>query len=97
MANAIVNPYATIGSHCIINSNATVEHDNRIEDFVHISVGARIAGTVRIGKRTWVGVGATVSNGISICEDCMIGAGAVVVRDIEMPGTYIGIPAHKLR
>ena len=97
MANAIVNPYTRIGSHCIINSNATVEHDNRIEDFVHISVGARIGGTVRIGRRTWVGIGATVSNGINICQDCMIGAGAVVVRDMETPGTYIGVPARKLR
>lgn len=97
MANAVVNPYAQIGSHCIINSNATVEHDNKIENFVHISVGAKLAGTVRIGKRTWIGVGATVSNGISVCQDCMIGAGAVVVKDIEISGTYVGIPAQKIK
>ena len=42
-------------------------------------------------------IGATVSNGINICQDCMIGAGAVVVRDMETPGTYIGVPARKLR
>lgn len=97
MANAVVNPYAQIGRHCIINSNATVEHDNQIEDFVHISVGAELAGTVRVGKRTWIGAGATVSNGIRVCEDCMIGAGAVVVRNIEVPGTYVGIPAHQIK
>ena len=97
MANAVVNPYAQIGNHCIINSNAVVEHDNRIEDFVHISVGAELAGTVRIGKRTWIGAGATVSNGTCICQDCMIGAGAVVVKNIGIPGTYVGVPAHKIK
>lgn len=97
MANSVINPYAQIGCHCIINSNATVEHDNRIEDFVHISVGAELAGTVRIGKRTWIGAGATVSNGISICRDCMIGAGAVVVKNIDISGTYVGVPAHRIK
>lgn len=97
MANAVINPYAQIGRHCIINSNAVIEHDNKIENFVHISVGAKLAGTVTIGKRTWIGVGATVSNGIRICQDCMIGAGAVVVNNIELPGTYVGIPTHKIK
>lgn len=96
MANAVINPYAQIGNHCIINSNATVEHDNQIEDFAHISVGAKLAGTVKIGKRTWVGVGASVKNGISVCQNCMIGAGAVVVKSIDIPGTYVGVPAHKI-
>lgn len=96
MANAVINPYARIGSHCIINSSATVEHDNEIEDFVHISVGAELAGTVKIGKRTWVGVGAAIKNGICVCRDCVIGAGAVVVKNIDIPGTYVGIPARKV-
>lgn len=97
MANAVVNPNAQIGKHCIINTNATVEHDNVIKDFAHVSVGAKLAGTVTIGYKTWIGVGATVSNGISICENCMIGAGAVVVKDITVPGTYVGVPAGKIK
>lgn len=96
MANAVINPCANIGKHCIINTTAVVEHDNRIDDFVHISVGTKLAGTTSVGKRTWVGVGASVSNGITICEDCMIGAGAVIVKDITEPGTYVGVPAKKL-
>lgn len=97
MANAVVNPGASIGKHCIINTAAVVEHDNVIEDYVHISVGAKIAGTVHIGKRTWIGIGATAKNNISICDDCMIGAGGVVVKDILIPGTYIGVPVTMKR
>lgn len=97
MANAVVNPGASIGKHCIINTSSVVEHDNIIEDYVHISVGAKIAGTVHIGKRTWIGIGATVKNNTSICNDCMIGAGGVVVKNILTPGTYIGVPVTKKR
>ena len=95
MANAVISSGAHIGRHCIINSSSVVEHDTRLSDFVHISVGAKVAGTVRIGIRTWVGIGACINNNLSICKDCMIGAGAVVVKSIEQSGTYVGVPARK--
>ena len=97
VANATINPSAHIGAHCIINTSAVVEHDNRIGDFVHISVGAKLGGTVLVGSHTWVGIGATVSNNVSICDHCMIGAGAVVIRDIKESGTYVGVPARKIK
>lgn len=97
MANAVINPSAHIGAHCIINTSAVVEHDNRIGDFTHISVGAKLGGTVSIGAHTWVGIGVTVSNNVSICDHCMIGAGAVVIRDIKESGTYVGVPARKIK
>ncbi len=94
MAGAVVNPGARVGKGCIINTCASVDHDCMIEDFVHVSVGAHIAGAVRIGERTWIGAGATVSNSIAISQDCVIGAGAVVINDIEIKGVYIGMPAR---
>lgn len=97
MANAVVNPSAHIGKHCILNTTAVVEHDNRIGDFTHISVGAKLGGTVSIGNRTWIGIGATVSNNVTICDDCMVGAGAVVIREIKESGTYVGVPARKVK
>ncbi len=91
MAGAVINPGAKIGKSCIINTCSSVDHDCVISDFVHVSVGAHVAGSVQIGARTWIGAGATVSNNLSICGDCMIGAGAVVIKDIEIQGTYINI------
>ena len=96
-AGAVVNPDAVIGKGVIINTGATVDHDNIIEDYAHISVGAHLAGTVKVGKSTWVGIGAVVSNNINICGSCNIGAGAVVVKDIDESGTYIGVPARRIR
>ena len=95
MAGAVINPGVTIGKGCIINTCSSVDHDCRIGNFVHISVGSHVAGTVEIEDRTWIGVGATVTNNVNICGDCMIGAGAVVIHNIEQPGTYIGLPAEE--
>lgn len=95
MPNAVINAGAKIGKHCIINTSAVVEHDNKLEDYVHVSVGAKLAGTVCVGKSTWIGIGACISNNLTICGGCMIGAGAVVVKDIKEAGTYIGVPARK--
>lgn len=97
VAGAVVNPGAVIGCGCIINTCASVDHDCEIANFVHVSVGAHVAGTVTIGARTWIGAGATVSHNISICGDSMIGAGAVVIRDIRKRGTYVGVPAEKIK
>lgn len=97
MAGAVINACATVGDHCIINTSAVVEHDNILEDYVHISPGVKLGGTVTVGKQTHIGIGATVSNNMAICSGCFIGAGAVVVRDIENIGTYIGIPARKIK
>ncbi len=95
MAGVVINPGVVIGKGCIINTCSSVDHDCLVGDYVHISVGAHLAGTVHIGMETWIGAGATVSNNISIIEKCVVGAGAVVVRDIKEQGTYIGVPAVK--
>lgn len=95
MAGAVINPGAQIGKGCIINTSSSVDHDCLVGDYVHISVGAHLSGTVVVGMGTWIGAGATVINNVNICGGCMIGAGAVVIKDINEPGTYVGVPAKK--
>lgn len=97
MAGAVINSDAVIGEGCIVNTGASVDHDCQIQSFVHISVGAHVAGTCKIGTRTWIGAGATVSNNVNICSDCMIGAGAVVIENIKESGTYVGVPAKRIK
>ena len=95
MAGTVINPCTVIGKGVIVNTCSSVDHDCVIHDYVHISVGAHVCGNVEIGEGTWIGAGSTISNNITICPGCVIGAGAVVVKDIDIPGTYIGVPARK--
>ncbi|PRD09353.1 acetyltransferase [Bacillus sp. MYb56] len=96
MAGVVINCCTNIGKGCIINTASTIDHDNIIEDYVHISPGAHLAGTVKIGRGTWLGIGSIISNNISITNQCKIGAGAVIVKNIIKTGTYIGVPARRV-
>ena len=97
MASAVLNADAKIGKHCIINTASVVEHDNMILDYVHISPAAALAGTVTVGEKTHIGIGVKVKNNTVICADVIVGAGAVVVKNITEAGTYIGVPARKVK
>ena len=96
MPNATINSMAKIGKHCIINSGSVVEHDCEIGDFVHLSPRVSVGGIVSIGKMSHIGIGTSVVNEINICEKVIVGAGGAVNRDITEPGTYVGVPVHKL-
>lgn len=97
MAGAVINPGSRIGRGCIINTCTSVDHDCRLGEYVHVAVGAHVAGNVEIGNGTWIGAGATVSNDLRICGGCIIGAGAAVVKNIEESGTYVGVPAKRIK
>jgi len=97
MAGVVINCCTKIGKGCIINTGATIDHDNILEDYVHISPGSHLAGTVKVGKGTWLGIGSVVNNNRNITSDCKVGAGAVVVNDITKSGTYVGVPARVIK
>lgn len=48
--SAVVNSDTKIGKGYIINTESSVDYDNILDDFVHISVGCHTAGMVYIGK-----------------------------------------------
>lgn len=94
-ANAVVGVDAVVGDGAIVNTLASVDHDCGLGDFSHVSAGVHMAGTMKIDSYTFVGVGATVIQ--NICSDCIIGAGAVVAKPIVESGTYVGVPARKIK
>lgn len=95
MAGAVINLGTTIGEGVIVNTLSSIDHDCMIGDYCHIAVGSHICGTVEVGCGCWIGAGATVSNNVNICDDCVVGTGAVVIKDIDVPGTYVGMPVIK--
>lgn len=97
MAGVVINTGTSIGKHCIINTCSSLDHDNILEDYVHISPGSHLAGTVKISEGTWICAGVTVINNITIAKNNIIGAGATVIKSIEEDNlTYVGVPAKKL-
>lgn len=97
MQGVVIQADATIGNHCIINTQSSVGHDCQIGDFVHIASGATVCGSTKIGAGTWLGAGSVVKQGIKIGRDCMIGAGSVVVKDIPDKVVAYGNPCKIIK
>lgn len=97
MANAVINSGTTIGNHCILNTRSIVEHDNKLEDYVHISPGATLCGGVTIGQNTWIGAGSTIIQNILIGKNSIVGAGSTVIKNIDNFLIVMGNPAKEKR
>ena len=97
MAGTVINTGTVVGKHCIVNTSSSLDHDNILEDYVHISPGSHLAGTVRISEGTWICAGVTIINNITIGKNNIIGAGATVIKNIEEEdSTFVGIPVKKI-
>lgn len=91
---AVIQPNAELGRHVLINTAASVDHDNVIGDFVHISPHVTLCGHVEVGEGTHIGAGATVIPGVRIGAWTTVGAGAVVLKDLPDHVTAVGNPAR---
>ena len=96
MAGAVINPCVKIGKGGIVNTCASVDHDCILGDYVHVAIGAHLAGDVNVGDYVWIGAGATIKESLTLCTNSIIGAGATVVKNITEEGKYIGTPARKM-
>lgn len=97
MHNVLVNAGAKIGKACIINTNALIEHEAEIGDFCHVSTSAIANGQVKVGSGCFVGSNTVVGNNTTITENVIIAAGSQVLKNIDLPGIYIGNPLRKIR
>lgn len=97
MPGAIVHKFCRLGQQCIINTNATVDHECVIGNGVHVMGGASIAGRSTIGDFATIGTNATILPGIIIGKGAYVGAGAVVNKNVKDFDVVAGVPAKSLR
>lgn len=90
MQGAIIQQGVGIGRHCIVNTGASVDHECRIGDYVHLSPHVTLCGNVTVGEGTHIGAGAVVIPGVTIGCWSVIGAGTVVLCDIPDGVTAVG-------
>jgi sugar O-acyltransferase (sialic acid O-acetyltransferase NeuD family) len=95
-AQAVVGVGTHIGDGVIINTSASIDHDCALDSAVHISPGAHLAGTVRVGECSWIGIGAVVREGTEIGSNVVVGAGAAVVSNLPDGSKVGGVPARQM-
>ena len=86
-----------IGKHFHANLYSYVEHDCVIDDFVHISPNASVAGNVKVGEGTQIGMGATVIQGITIGKWAVVGAGTVIIENVPDYAVVVGVPGKTIK
>ena len=74
-----------------------MDHDVSIGDHNYISTGTLINGNVCIGDLNLIGSNVTINQGCKIGNKIIIGSGTVVVKDIMEAGTYVGVPAKRIK
>jgi sugar O-acyltransferase (sialic acid O-acetyltransferase NeuD family) len=96
MAGSVVNPEVRLGRQCIINTQASVDHECVLEDGCELAPGATLCGLVYLETNAWVCAGATVLPRVRIGHDAIVGAGAVVRHDVPAGVTVVGTPARPM-
>jgi sugar O-acyltransferase (sialic acid O-acetyltransferase NeuD family) len=96
-ANSILTTNIKIGKHAILNRANHIGHDCSIGDYFSAMPGSIVSGNVIIEDGVYLGTNASIKEKLSICSSTTIGLNAAVVKNIEEPGIYVGVPARKIR
>lgn len=97
MPAVVVNARARIEKGAILNSSCVVEHECVVGEFSHISVGAKLAGNVSLGKRNFLGINSAILPNLTLVDDCILGGGALLATSLQESGVYVGVPARKIK
>ena len=82
LAGAVVGPRTIVGKNCIINNNVSLCHDSVVEDHVHLTPNAVIAGECHIGERAVIGMCATVLFGVRVGRGSLVHNNTSIVSDL---------------
>ncbi len=92
---AVVNAGTQIGDNCIINTGAIIEHDCKIDNFVHLSPGVVVSGGVHVGARSHIGTGTNIIQNLKIGSNVIVGAGSVVTKNVREGVIAYGNPCKE--
>ena len=97
MPKAVIGPNSKVGRFCLINTQASIDHDCVMLDFSSLAPAASTGGAVTIGMRSAVSIGATVKHGVKIGHDCVVGASSYLNKDLASNQVAYGVPAKIVR
>lgn len=96
-ANSILTTNISIGEHSILNRGNQIGHDTVIGNFFSAMPGAIVSGNVLIGEKVYIGTNSSIKEKMKICDEVKIGSNGTVVKNIERPGVYVGVPVNFIK
>jgi len=98
--NSIIGHNVTIRNHSVIARGVEIGDDTFISpQFMtqNLNEDEKKVGGAKIGSCCFIGTNVTIKEGITICDNVTIGSKSYVNKDITEPGTYVGIPAKRIK
>jgi sugar O-acyltransferase (sialic acid O-acetyltransferase NeuD family) len=96
LAHSVLTADVRLGRHVVVMPNATLTHDNVLEDFTTICAGVSLGGNVTIGSSAYIGMNASIRERVFVGADSTIGMGASVLTDVPAGEVWAGVPARNL-
>ncbi|ANE52445.1 acetyltransferase [Flavisolibacter tropicus] len=94
LPGCVLDTNVIIGDNVLLNTGTTIAHDSMVKANSFLSPRVAVAGFVSIGECCNIGINTTIIDNISITDFVQTGGGAVVVKNLQQPGLYIGVPAR---
>jgi sugar O-acyltransferase (sialic acid O-acetyltransferase NeuD family) len=95
--NSILTTNIELGRHSILNRGNQIGHDCKIGSYFSAMPGAIVSGNVTIFDMVYMGTNSAIKEKLSIHSLSTIGMNSCVVKHIEEPGIYVGVPAKKIK
>lgn len=92
-AGCVLTTNIRLGEHTILNRGVHIGHDCMIGNYFSAMPGSIISGNVSVGDLVYIGSNSSIKEKTSICSYTTIGMAAAVINNINIPGTYVGVPA----
>ena len=96
-ANSILTTNIKLGKHALLNRENHIGHDCFIGDYFSAMPCAVVGGNVWIDNKVYLGSCSNIKEKIKIIANTIIGMNAAVVKNITEFGTYVGVPAKKIK
>jgi sugar O-acyltransferase (sialic acid O-acetyltransferase NeuD family) len=96
-AYSILTTNIKIGKYAILNRGNHIGHDCIIGNYFSAMPGSIVSGNVTIYDCVYMGNNSSIREKLSIHSFSTIGMNSAVVKHIEIPGTYVGCPAVKIK
>lgn len=96
LAHTALTADVSLGAHVVVMPGCTLTHDDVVEDFVTLTGGVSLAGTVHVREAAYVGMNASIREGLTIGAGSVVGMGAVITDNVPPGETWAGVPARPL-